>query len=416
MSPCLSATFRPAMAPYPLPPGTHAVCRTTLDLRPDAEIDAELRDPAPVTSDKNIWLFWDSGLAGLPPHHLRTVRTYHRRFSRRGWTVRLVDRVPASPLNVDRYLDAADPSLFPAAFINGTLDGTYAAQHTSDLVRWPLLLAHGGAYVDVGLLPVGDLDALWERTVADPTSDVEVLSYDGGPDRPRTLCNYFMAARRGNAFFARCHALFLRLWEGRTSTEGMHSHPLLRAVPPMGAGGLSFVEDGRTYGPADISVLLSDYIAQGQVLTLVLGLVDAAGGWDGPAYAARRVFALEFMTGAQLVNELTAWDGRRAFELLGLSLPGPEEAESEDQGKAREIVERCLVESFAFKLATGLIVRVMGPTLGSLWRQHPGADCVEGTYAHWLRYGTTWWCPDAPPTRVERGVVRPLKEGKLLEA
>ena len=403
------------MTAYPLPPGTHVIPPLDLDLRSDAEIDAALRDPPPVTTDKNIWLFWDTGLDNLPSHHLRTVRAYHRRFSRRGWTVRLVDCVPASPLHVARYLDPADPSLFPAVFRRGAaLAGVHAAQHTSDLVRWPLLLAHGGAYVDVGLLPVGDLDALWESTVADPASGIEVLSYDGGTDHHRTLCNYFMAAKRDNPLFARCHALFLRLWEGRTSTEGMHAHPLLRSVPLMRADGLSFVEDGRQYAPTDVAVLLSDYIAQGQVMSLVLGLVDAADGWDGPAYATQRVFALEFMAGAQLVNELTGWDGRRAFELLSLSLPKPGEAESEDQAKAREIVEACLGRSFAFKLATGLIVRVMGDTLGSLWRKHEGADDIGGTYAHWLRYGTVRWCPDRPPARVKREAM-PLKEGKLLE-
>ncbi|KAA1473556.1 hypothetical protein DENSPDRAFT_279719 [Dentipellis sp. KUC8613] len=413
---------------YPLPPGVHPIPPSELDLRPDSEIDFILHNPPPVTSDKNIWLFWASGLPTLPPHHLRTVRTYHRRFARAGWTVRLLDRAPSSPLNIAHWLDASDASLFPAAFSQGTLGGRYAAQHTSDLVRWPLLLTYGGAYVDVGLMPIGDLDALWNATIGDPTSPIEVLAYDGG-DPPasspphRTLTNYFLAAKRHNAFFARCHALFLRLWAARTSTDGMSADPLLRAVPHMDAGALSFTdEEGRVHGPAEVGVLLSDYIAQGQVMSLVLGLVDAEGGegaegWDGPRYAAERVYALEFMAGAQLVNELTAWDGRRAFELLSLSLPRSDEGEEEggDQAKAREIVEQCLARSFAFKLATGLITRVMGDTLGSLWRAHPGADDVPGTYAAWLRHGMLFWCPDRLPARVERGVVGPLKVGGLLE-
>ncbi len=116
-------------------------------------------------------------------------------------------------------------------------------------------------------------------------------------------------------------------------------------------------------------------------------------------YCAKHVYAIEFMVGAQLINDLTAWNGVEAFRLLSLPVPKPGEEESEDQHKAKHIVQSCLQNSFGFKLAHGMVVQVLGETLGSLWRAHPGADDVEGTYAHWLRYGIANWNRTAFPKR-----------------
>ena len=90
---------------------------------------------------------------------------------------------------------------------------------------------------------------------------------------------------------------------------------------------------------------------------MVMGLVDEEDGWDGPKFVEEHVYAIEFMVGAQLVNELTGWDGRLAFHLLSLPLPGDGEMESEEQVQAKGIVEGCLQRSFGFKLAHGMILR-----------------------------------------------------------
>ncbi|PHH90567.1 hypothetical protein CDD83_3293 [Cordyceps sp. RAO-2017] len=402
-----------APPPYPLPAGVSAVPRTQLDLRPDAEVDAALLSPGPVRDDKNIWFFWHSGFAQMPASGRRTVRAWHRRFAAQGWVVRVVDRQAGSAQHVGTLLDAADERTFPRAFIDGTLGGAYAAQHASDLVRWPLLLRYGGVYADVGLLPVGDLDRLWRATVADPRAPWELLSFNVGGADGRNLTNYFLAARRGNPLFARCHRLLLAVWAGRADTSGLHAHPLLRGVPLYRVG-LSFDEAGTRYGPDEVDRMLSDYIVQGQVMRLVMGLVDEEDGWHGPRYVARHVYALDYAVGSQLINEMTAWDGPRQFRLLSLALPGDDQPESDDQRLARELVEACLRRSFCFKLAHGLIVRVMGETLGSLWRKNDGADDVPGTYAHWLRYGTVHWCPDELPPRLDFTEIPPFKRGPLL--
>ena len=402
---------------YQIPVGVHAIPSAFLDLRPDSDVDHDLLHPQPVSSEKNIWFFWHSGFANMHPYTQRNIRAWHRRFSKQGWTVRVMDRLPGSPLNIANFLDTTDPATFPRAFVDGTIGGDYAPQHTSDLVRWPLLLKYGGVYADVGLMQIGDLDKLWNETIANDDSRYEVLSYNCGGADERNLANYFLASRRNNPLFERCHRLFLELWAadgGKTSTEGMHSSPLLKGAPIMGDNALTFEENGKKFSAEEVGKMLTDYITQGQVLVLVMGLIDEEDSWNGPKYAAEHVFAIEYMIGSQLINEYTAWNGPRAFELMSLHLPKDGEVESEDQKLARGIVEACLQKSFGFKLAHGLIIRVLGETLGSLWRKHTGSDNVPGTYAHWLRQGMIYWTPDELPEALDFKEIAPFKRGPLL--
>ena len=303
--------------------------------------------------------------------------------------------------------------MFPRAFADGTICGDYAAQHTSDLVRWPLLLKYGGVYADVGLIQIGDLDRLWRETVGDPSSRFKVISYDAGGVGIVGLTNYFLGCGRDNPLFERCHRLLLELWDGKMSTEGMHKSVLLKGVPLMKA--IAENEEGKKrMGEEELSRALTDYIIQGQVMSMVMGLVDEEDGWDGPEYVAQHVYAIEFMVGSQLINDMTAWNGRKAFDLMSLSLPKLGEVENEEQKEARNIVEACLQKSFGFKLAHGLILKVLGDTLGSLWRKYEGSDDVKGTFAHWLRYGSLYWNQDCIPPTVKFKVVEPFKRGPLL--
>ena len=160
--------------------------------------------------------------------------------------------------------------------------------------------------------------------------------------------------------------------------------------------------------------MLTDYIIQGQVMSMVIGLVDDEDGWDGPEYAVKHLYAIECRVGSQLINEMTAWNGRKAFDLMSLSLPKEGDVENAEQKKAREIVEACLQRSYGFKLGHGLGLRMFGDTLGFLWRKHEGSDDVPGTYAHWLRYASMYWNQDGIPSKLEFKVTEPLKRGPLL--
>lgn len=340
------------------------------------------------------------------PYTKRNVRAHYRRLSKLGWKIFVINRVEGSPLGIDKFVDITDPELFPKAFIDGRVGGTYGAQHTSDLVRWPLLIKYGGIYTDVGQLQIGDLDLLWTETVGNPDTPWDIVSYNLGPIDHRDLANYFYMAGRNNPLFARAHKLLLALWNadgGKLSTDGMYSSPLLIGPPLIGP---RFDEETRKK--------LTDYIIQGYCLTQVMGLVDEEDAWDGPTYSATRIYAIDYMVGSQYIQKFTNWNGKEQFRLMSLSLPREGEEESEDQKKAREIVEACLSESFSFKLSHGYILQVVGDTLGSLWRKHDGSDNVPGTYAHWLREGMIYCTQDKIPERLDFQVIKPYKVGPLL--
>jgi hypothetical protein len=255
---------------YHIPEGVHAIPDELLDLRPDSEIDQDLLNPKPLCGEKNVFFFWHSGFSNMHGYTQRNVRAWHRRLSKLGWTIRVLNRQPGSPLNISEFLDTSDPKTFPQSFIDGRIGGDYAPQHTSDLVRWPLLLKYGGVYADVGLMQIGDLDRLWNITIGDSSSPYEVISYNMYDGDMHSLTNYFLASGRNNPLWERCHRLFLKLWDadgGKVDTEGMHLNPLLKGLPLMGTGAnFRFEENGRVYEHEEVQRMLTDYITQGQCM------------------------------------------------------------------------------------------------------------------------------------------------------
>lgn len=396
---------------YLQPEGLFNIPEEDLDLRPDVEIDEDLLHPKPLSDEKSIWFFWHSGYEYMHPYTKRNIRGWHRRFSRQGWTVRVVNCRPNSKINISNYLDVSDSTLFPQAFRDSNITGEYALQHTSDLVRFPLLLKHGGIYADVGLIQIGDIDRLWRNIVVNPVSPFEVVSYNC---EEVSLTNYFFMIRPKNQFFMRCHRLLLKLWEGKTNTEGMWNNVLLKGVPVMECN-YSIEENGKIIDPESLSRILTDYISQGQVISMVMGLVDAKEGWDGPRYSANHIYGIDYMVGSQLINSMTNWDGTRAFKLMSLSVATEDKEATKDQAHAKKIVTECLSKSFGFKLAHGLILRVLGDTLGSLWKKYEGSDNVPYTYVHWLRYDVLHWNQSYLPQKKEFKIIGPHKVGRLLE-
>ncbi|TAQ87799.1 hypothetical protein B7494_g3871 [Chlorociboria aeruginascens] len=104
-----------------------------LDLSPDSIIDENLLCPKHVseTNKKNIWFFWYTGYNNMDKGSQNIVR-----------------------------------ACFPRSFVNGTIDGNYDPQFTANLLRWPLLLTHGGVYADIAMIPIDQLDTLWRETIS----------------------------------------------------------------------------------------------------------------------------------------------------------------------------------------------------------------------------------------------------------
>lgn len=181
--------------PFPIPPEYQSELEATepVDPRPDEEILSSMEQYRPVTSEKNIWAFWDSGLRAIPSWCQRNVIGWAR-ICGPDWTIRVLDMVPDSSNHVLKFVDR---EMLPEAFLSGTMDGHHAGQHSADFIRGPLLLRYGGVSMDVGCLLIRHIDRICWDLLEDPDSPYEIavpVLYD------QTIANHFVAARKNNAF------------------------------------------------------------------------------------------------------------------------------------------------------------------------------------------------------------------------
>ena len=373
---------------YPSIPGTVPLPYTVLPpMSLDEPLPRVLTSPKPpIAGSKSIFAFWHAGIGALPPYLLRNVIAWHRRFSPLGWTVYVLDTVPNSPLNVSNFIDTNSPSIVPAAFTNKTLDGNYAAQHTSDLIRYPFLLKYGGVYLDVGILQFGDLNWLWAEHIANPDSPYELAGFTMGDPPDLQIVNFTLMCGPNNPLVRRAHYILLKLWEGKTNTTGTHSHPLVSHVPLMRVPQEVVVDDEGQGKMVINDEAMTDYAIQIQCMGSAQRWLDEEDRWDGPKYVREKCWLLSMMEAAFAHEQMTSWSGQRQFELLNTALPKPGEVKSEDQVLATKIVVKLVADSWCLKLGHGFSAKLFGgETLGMLWRRYKGSDCEYGTYAGWLR-------------------------------
>ena len=388
---------------YPIVPGT-----SLLDYEIPRLIAGESTLPTALTSPepplrgaKSIFAFWHAGIRALPPYLLRNVLSWYRRFSPLGWTVYVLDTVPGSALNISRFIDTSSADVVPAAFTHNTITGEYAAQHTSDLTRFPLLLKYGGVYMDVGILAFGDVDAVWRETVGAPSSPHDFVGFTLGGAADPTIVNFAFMCTPENPLVERAHRILLKLWQGRTHTAGMHAHPLLEGVPLMRVP--KDTSGSNANGVTDEGI--TDYAIQIQAMSAAQRWKELGGGWDGPKYVREKAWLWGMLEGANVPEQLTGWDGPRIFALLSLRMPsGPGEVvvvETAEQRQAREIVEKSVAGSWCYKLSHGTTAKLFGcDTTGMLWRKHVGSDAKPGTYAGWMRFAMTH-CTQDPDRRMK---------------
>lgn len=160
-----------------------------VDERPFEEILQTLDQHVPVTSEKNIWTFWHSGILNMPGCCQRNVVDWVR-ICGPGWTVRVVDNVPDSPNYALKYVSADD---LPEAFVQRKMDGPFAGQHSADMVRGATTYEHGGAWMDVGSIMTRDMDRFCWNELEDPNSPYQVamlVAYGN------MMMNFFIAAHK----------------------------------------------------------------------------------------------------------------------------------------------------------------------------------------------------------------------------
>lgn len=388
---------------YPVPEGFRLT--PCPDVRSDEEIATVLQTFRPVdpSSDKNVWTFWHTGWSGMRPWCRRNVINWVRRLGPQ-WTVRVVDSCSNSPNNWSRFIPS---SLMPEALNDGTIQ--CPPQHLSDLVRLPLLIVHGGVWMDAGMLLIRHLDDICWAAIESEDSPYEMagnlipLRVEEGP-----ILNGFIAARRENPLVQRWHSVYCALWEGQTSSQGFQAHPLLAHLPPYDLQ-YEVMNSPRLPIPNDT---LGEYLAHFICSERVRLLQDPNDGFNGAEYFATKVLLFRAADSLYYAERITEWDGRKQSEMLasrvlGADTDGNGDADTETQKtrqEAQSFVGKLLANCALMKLSHGPPGGIDG--LASIWdkEEHSNDDVAEGTYAEYLRCASAFWEP------VER---RPLESVRL---
>lgn len=401
-----------------------------VDQRTNEEILQSLTQYAPVTSEKNIWAFWDKGVTKMPAWNQRNVVDWIR-ICGPSWTVRIVDNQPDSPNYALRYVSA---ELLPEAFVNRTMVGPYIGPHSADFLRGALLYEHGGAFMDVGNILFRHMDRLCWNQLEDPASPYQIavpLMY------AQNIANHFVAARKGDPFIKRWyvspsgglvspdmsslanthefrHELFIHLWKGHTSHEGLLSNPLI-----VFGKDHNFDESRASNFHWDFAVgpqTVMEYIAQVLAWARLCKLEEAGDGFSCADYWLNNIMCFDVLQEDWPAEAEIGFNAAKIFELLSMRRDG--DKESEDYKLAEKMVWRLLASSSMQKVTHGKgLVKTLA--LGALLDspENVGKDCAPGTFFELLRYGSVHFRQKResivlmeakrPSTTMKKGVLEP---------
>ena len=350
------------------------------DYRTDEQILADLQSFTAVEQDneKNMWAFWDRGLSNCPPWCQRNITSWVRRLGSQ-WTVRVLDMLEGSENHYSKYVSKSDV-FFPKAFLEKSMTGPHIAPHCADLIRLSLLELYGGVWLDVSFMLFRHLDSLCWDVLSDPQhpSQMAAFKITMTPEIGMVF-NGFIAARKGCVAIKYWHWTFLKLWNGRTSAQGMAMDGLLCHLPRYEPPSL----DGRM--PPFRYAQFADYLAQILCLERVRHLEDPVLGWDGPDYFANNVLLFDCVPEVYWAQRLTNWDGRKQYDLLCRPRNGA--VHDEAYVESDSFIKAILNTSSTMKISHGL--KTAGREyLADIWDQpeNSDADRTPGTFAAHLRW------------------------------
>ncbi|POS68816.1 capsule polysaccharide biosynthesis protein [Diaporthe helianthi] len=372
-------------------PSVREIPRDRLDTRTDEEILESLRNPLPVTSERNVWTFWDKGLGDIPSWTRRNIINWARRLPKE-WNIYVLDIVPGSPLNVDNFLDKSN---FYTAFNNRTIGGLNSGVWYSDIIRLASLHTHGGVWVDSGIILMRDFSQdIWQQ-LEDPNSPYEIAGFSADiapvPDNDN-IASWFIAARKGSPFMKQWNRVLKHIWdtplgeEGdereRRDYHGLSTHPLFRQVKKQ-----RVKVDHQAKYKVD-PVAFNDYLHTYLSCKRVRMTVDAAAGWDGPAWWESHAMILPLRE-SYLTYLMTDFSGLRQFELLSAQRDVPPPQRGADWQAAEELVQALIRTCCNVKLSHGLKT-TKNMHVATLWEkdEYVDYDVKEGTFAAYLRWAS----------------------------
>ncbi|KAI9684913.1 MAG: hypothetical protein M1822_005562 [Bathelium mastoideum] len=357
------------------------------DDRTSDEILSSIKAPTSVTSERNVWAFWHSGIDNMPAWTKRNVVNWARLLGPE-WTIRILDPIKSSPSNA---LNFVTPSMLPSAFVEGQMTGDYVGPHSADLVKGACLFLHGGVWLDVGILLFRHLDAICWSALCDPDMPYEVATTHA---YAQIVNNHFVAARKGSPFIQRWHQLFCALWrDGRTNFKGMASDPLLAALlPALGRPKAPEEAAKEKRYKFEYSVSFTEILEYvSQVLSWMrVCLLDCPekdpSGMSGRKYWEEKVLLLDSIDESWSAEEMTGFDTQKIFDLLATRFDDPNTTRVEE---AKHLTWRLLESASMQKIYHGKKL-LKTPAVGQLWDSagNGEADCAKGTFAALLRYGS----------------------------
>ena len=375
-----------------------------VDNRSDKEIVHALSEPRAVTSQKNVWAFWDTGFQAMRKWNQRNVINWIRMLGPE-WNVRVLDLVEGSESNIRNFLDV---SCLPACLADGTMTGVYAGQHAADMVRLRCLFEHGGVWLDVGIILFMHLDQVCWKTIANPMTKTEVALASVDPSLITGLVgNFFIASQKGNGFIRRWMEVFFEVWRGRSECQGLHTHPLFEHL----VKGNNMARDFQLASEDKL-----DYFGMQLSYERVRLLEDPQDGFSGYNYGKNRILLLEhreFASAAMLAQD----DGLK--QLKYMSTHYDQTLESRNFDEAWKYCEQLFCHCAMVKLYHWKDDHALdGPTLADLWNT-PGnedADRKPGTFAELMRFVSSHFTQKRKlngckfPPLVEKALVASLLE------
>ncbi|KAF3927326.1 hypothetical protein ABW21_db0202365 [Orbilia brochopaga] len=354
-----------------------------IDIRTDDEILASIAKRNPVTSEKNIWSYWHSGITSMPAWNRRNVAAWAR-ICGPSWTIHILDNVYDSPNYALRYLR---PGVLPDCFVDQTMEGDYTGQHSADFLRGALLYQYGGVYMDVRNILIRSLDTVCWQQLEDPSTPYRIsVPWMYGS----VLANHFVAARKGDLFIRTWHDLLVHLWKGRKSHRGIGSDPLVAFCQKI-----DYTESRKRGWNFDFNVPaleIVEYVCQ-VVAWLRMCMIDG-GGQPGELnwaqYAKDHILWFDALQENWGAETIVGFSGSSLYNALATRLDA--DKDSEEYKTAYKVVWRLLTNSSTQKISHGKNHRET-PALGTLWDM-PGnemKDSEPGTFAELLRYGTVYF-------------------------
>lgn len=369
------------------------------DLRSDAQLFDSLSKHKPITSEKNVWAFWDKGIRHMPSWCQRNVFGWIRICSRgdKPWTVRVLDAIPDSP---NYALNFVPKEMLPESFVAGDMVGPYVGPHSADFLRGALLYQHGGVFMDVGNILFRHPDHIGWNELEDPASPYQIavpIMYE------QVLANHFVMARKGDPFIKHWHDLFVHLWKGRKDHKGIITNPLLAFATTLDFSASRASDFHWEFKVEPITVF--EYISQVLAWMRVCMLEEPGSGFNGAAYWQKHVFCFDSLRECWGAERMIGFDGKELYAALSCRLDA--DPESEEYKKSYNLVWRLLTESSLQKISHGKHL-TKGDNLGVLWDENEDKDIEPGTFADLLRYGSTHF--EQTRMKIARFPAAPAKE------